>query len=347
MKRIISLFFILFSLLLLSSCGKAKIYKRTFLYFDTEITISLFNTEHYSEVVFSELDSIFSLYHSITNRYEEEKDGPLGVYTLNHSNGESISVSKKLIDLLKDVLSYEYILNDNGDPYFTIGIGQLSDIWHPYFLNEETFSLPDSSLLSQTYNTDTSNIIIDKTNNTVCLKEGLKLDLGGVVKGYLSKLLIDYFSERNVKYVINMGSSSIITNLGNPKRKNNEYIVGLTNPNITKDNYKGNVIYGKIALPLNTAISTSGDYQKYLIHNNQLYSSIIDPYTNYPVNTDIRSISVLYNDPLYGDILSTTLFMMGKEKALEYAKAHNLEIILYTNRDEVFMTGGIKEIYSH
>lgn len=347
MKKVTSLFLILVSVLLLTSCGKAKLYKKTFLYFDTEITISIFSNNHYAQAAFENIDETLSFYHSLTNRYEKEKDGIIGVYTINNSNGIETIVSKELIDLINDVLSYEYILNDDGKPYFTIGIGALSDLWHPYFENDESSLFPDSELLSKTYNTDVLNIIIDEKNNTITLKERLKLDLGGVVKGYVSNLLVKKFDKENVKYIINMGSSSIITNIGNPKRKNNAYIIGLTNPNITIDGYVGSNIYGKINLPLNTAISTSGDYQKYIIYENKLYSSIIDPYTSYPVDTDIRSISVLHLDPLYGDILSTTLFMMGKEKALSYAKAHNLEIILYTNTDEIFMTDGIKEIYSH
>lgn len=347
MKRLVSVLFLFVSILLMSSCNTKKEYKKTFLYFDTEISITIYSSGNTDEQ-FKKIDETLSLYHSLTDRYNENSE----IYKLNHSK-EAV-VSSELITLLEDVLGVDYILNDNGEPYFTIGIGALSDIWHEYFYDysstsddiSENSEIPSDELLNKTYNSNVEDIIINKDASKVTLNNELSLDLGGVVKGYVTRLLIEYLNSNDIDYVINMGSSTITTNIGNPKRANNTYIVGLTNPNITSSNYTGSNIYGKIKLPLNKTISTSGDYQKYILYNDRIYSSILDPYTNTSVNTDIRSISVLSSDALLGDILSTTLFMMGSAKAIEYANNNNLDIIIYKNNDEIVMTEGMRKYYS-
>lgn len=334
MRKALSLLSLLLFIFLLSSCDwQLTAYSKTYLYFDTFVKITIHSSkgEKSLEEYFNHSKDILELYHNLTNRYEEEKEGIVGVYTINKNPDTYIKISDELFTLLKESTK-DYGMNE----YFSIGIGMYSNIWHPYFEryavdsceSTEPTSIP--TLPSVSYDTDTNLIELDEVNKTVKIPNNYSLDLGGVVKGYVSKLLIEYLSEAELKFTIDMGASNIFTNIGNPKKKNNQYAIGLIDP---KSVGCGDVdTYKIVSLPLDYSIVTSGDYQRYFIYEDRIYSHILDKNTGFPAVTDIRSISIILKDPFLGDILSTSLFIMGKDKALEYINSNeDIEGIIYTN----------------
>ena len=351
MKKPLLLLLLFLSITLLSSCSfQMNSFSKSYTYFDSYEIITLWTnrSESYIDKYFIETNNILKKYHILTNRYEENKNTK-GVYYLNHHPNEEVVVEKELIDLLDETITF---LKNNPTfyNYFTIGIGSISDIWHQTFEDyneasscekEKITSLPNTSDIE--CNTNINDIIIDKEKSTVKLTNGISLDLGGVVKGYVSKILIDYYNKNNLKYTIDMGQSNIYTNIGNPKRKNNAYIIGLKNPTASCDEI--NKIYAKVTLPVNKSIVTSGDYQKYFTYNDRIYSHILDKNTKEPVITNIRSVSIITTDPFIGDIYSTCLFMAGSNEAIDIANSiDDLECVIYTNTNEIFYTNGLNDI---
>ena len=206
--------------------------------------------------------------------------------------------------------------------------------------------LPDSSLLEQYYDTDVSKIEMNEDNLTIKIPSDMSLDLGGVAKGYVSEILSSYYEENNIKYVLNAGSSNIKTNIGNPSRKNNQYIVALQNPaSVGCDAQDAKSYYATITLPLNYAIITSGDYQQYITYNSKRYCHILDSTTNYPVDTNIRAVTIIMENGALGDIYSTVIFMMGLEKGYDFVINHEgIEAVFYTTNNQVVITPGLKDI---
>ena len=353
MRKFLSLILLLLSLIVLVSCSfQLNSFSRSYTYFDSYETITIWTkgSEKSLDKYFNETNSILKKYHILTNRYEEETNGYKGVYYLNHHQNEEITVEKELIDLLDETITF---LKDNPTfyNYFTIGIGSISDIWHETFENyneasscekERVTQLPSEAFNDTVYNTSIDDIVIDKDKSTVTLKNGVSLDLGGVVKGYVSKILIDYYNENNLNYTIDMGQSNIYTNIGNPKRKNNAYLIGLKSPDAGCDD--PNKTYSVVTLPLNHSIVTSGDYQKYFTYEGRIYSHILDKNTKQPVVTNIRSISIITADSFIGDIYSTCLFMAGASEAINIVNSiDNLECILYTNDNQIVYSSGMEQ----
>lgn len=355
-KRIFSLLILTIVISLLSACESEKAYNRQFTYFDTVESLTVYaKNEDEAASSFSYALSVFKLYQNITDRYQEEDDGYKGIYSINAGAGKAVTVTKELLPLLSFAIeNAKNIINDKGHPYFTIAIGKVSDIWHPIFdeYNEASECgtaglghLPDSNLLNASYDTDASKIIIDFDNNTVSIPEDMSIDLGGIVKGYVGEILGDYFDSKNIHYVLDLGSSNIKTNYGNPKRANNAYIIGLRNPDyLSCDDGTTSNIYAKINLPIGKSIITSGDYQKYITYNDKRYCHILDPETNSSGDTDIRSVSIIMEDGALGDLYSTSLFLMGLDKAYQFVESHEgIEAIFYTSNGKIYATEGMKD----
>lgn len=345
MRKFFKLIYLLTILLLLTSCkSNLKEIKKNYLFFDTNVSITLYSNKN-EEKIIRDIESTLALYDSICNRYKETSFDFNGIYEVNQSSNEEIIIPKELYDLI------EYSINNEND-YFKIGIGKISDIWHDIFSDSDINScetpisstLPPKELTDIKYEVDSSNIVLNKENSSIKLLNNISLDLGGIAKGYCQKLITDLLDKNDIKYIVNFGNSNIKTNYGNPNRKNNAFYVGLQNPNYKECNNE-NLIYARLNAPLNKTIVTSGDYQKYIIVENIRYSHILDPNTNYPVITDIRSITLVLDDGGLGDILSTTLFMMGKEKAIDYIENNpNIGGIIFDTENQIYVSDDLFEL---
>ena len=86
------------------------------------------------------------------------------------------------------------------------------------------------------------------------------------------------------------------------------------------------------------AMATSGDYRIYFEENGQRFAHEIDPKTGYPIQHHLASITVLAPTSMTADGLSTGLFVLGEDKALEVAEKNNLAIYLIIKTDKGFET---------
>ncbi len=283
----------------------------------------------------------------LTDRYRGYDDFT-GIYYINNNPDKDIKIDEALFDLIEYSIEKGCEFKDEyGNPFFNIGIGKISDLYKDIFdayngieIDESIY--PSIESINTEYEVDLNKIILDRSNLTIRIPSGMSLDLGGIAKGYAIENLRNIFDERNLKYTINSGESTIITSFGNPYRKNNDYIVALRDPSERLEN---NSYYALLTIPHNMAISTSGDYQKYFIYNNEIHSHILDSKTNESVKTDIRSITVITKDLSYGDILSTVLYMMGSKEAIEYSISHDdIDIIIYKNDSSIYLSDNIKSI---
>ena len=95
------------------------------------------------------------------------------------------------------------------------------------------------------------------------------------------------------------------------------------------------------------AVITSGGYERYFEENGKKYHHIIDPSTGYPAENGLTSVTIVSADGTLADGLSTSLFVMGKEKAIDYWRKHKNEFdtVLVEDNGDITITGGLEKIF--
>ena len=96
------------------------------------------------------------------------------------------------------------------------------------------------------------------------------------------------------------------------------------------------------------AVITSGGYERYFEQDGKIYHHIVDPATGYPAESGLKSVTIVSDDGTLADGLSTSLFIMGKDKACEFWKAHSdeFDFVLLTDDDNMYISAGIAADYS-
>lgn len=98
----------------------------------------------------------------------------------------------------------------------------------------------------------------------------------------------------------------------------------------------------------NQAVVTSGAYERYFIgEDGTRYGHIIDPATGYPAESGLASATVIAEEGRLCDALSTSLYVMGRSRAIEYWQQHqNFDMILITEDGEIYLTDGVADRFT-
>ncbi len=173
---------------------------------------------------------------------------------------------------------------------------------------------------------------ISVNGNTVALEDGMMVDLGSVVKGYLGDDLVSVLRDHGIKSaILDLGGN--VQALG-CRPDGEQWKVAVRSPD--HNGYLGTVLVS------DETVITSGGYERYFEEDGKTYWHIIDPSTGYPAESGLVSVTVIGKEGLRSDALSTALFVMGYEKSFEFWKENrDFEMILVTDNDEVYITSGL------
>lgn len=325
-KKYKIIFILLISLIILIVIATTnyKKYEKNYFYLDTIINIKI-NTNlpnHKVEEVFKEIESLYSTYHILADKYNKYDD-VINVYYLNEllENDQPIIIEENLSKLIN--LGIEYYDITNG--YINIASANLIDIWKKYIDLKE--GIPSSEELN-TVNIDITNLTLK--DNIYTKKNDLKIDLGSFTKGYVTQLVGNYLESSNINdYIIDAGGN---IKVGKSSKKDN-YTVGITDPTDPSN------IFTKLNVS-NLSIVTSGDYQRYYEYNGIRYNHIINPYTKYPSNY-FKSVTVITEDSFIADLYSTYLFLIDLDTGLEVINnTEGIEAIWYIEEDNIVKSNG-------
>ncbi len=166
---------------------------------------------------------------------------------------------------------------------------------------------PDEEMVeAERLNIDYRLVNLDQATGTVHFqKDGVRINLGGIAKGYVVERGIDLLRNGGVEHaIVTAGGDSRL--LGD--RRGRPWMVGIRDPR-----EDGQVA---ISVPLaDEAISTSGDYERFFDEDGVRYHHIIRPSTGDPAS-GVHSASVFGPDAVITDALSTSVFVMGVEQGL-------------------------------
>ncbi len=179
---------------------------------------------------------------------------------------------------------------------------------------------------------------ISVAGNTVTKDVNTQISLGGIAKGYLGDELLRIAEEYGATALLSLGGNIVLCG---SKSNDENWTVGIKNPKLTEN------IACSFKCDGNKSVVTSGAYERYFEYGGKTYHHIIDPKTGYPAESDLLSVTVIGENGAYCDAYSTALFVMGKEKAVAFAKEHNgFDFILITENNEILITDGVTDIES-
>ena len=164
-----------------------------------------------------------------------------------------------------------------------------------------------------------------------------EMDLGGIAKGYTSARVMEIFQE----YGITSGMVSLGGNVQtlNTRPDGKPWQIGIQNPN----GQQGSLL--AVLSVENKAVITSGGYERYFEEDGNTYIHILDPKTGYPADSGLVSVSVISENGMLADALSTSLYLMGEEQAAGYWLTHadEFDMILETEDGTLYVTEGISQ----
>ncbi len=260
-----------------------------------------------------EFEKLFSV-----NRKESD------IYRINHDadSGQPISVSEDTFRLIKKSIE----LSEKTGGMFDISIFPIVKAWG--FTSKE-YRVPEEEERNNLKKLVDYRKIRCK-DKSVLLDKGMRLDLGGIAKGYAADEVIDLFR--------NMGMKSAIVSLGGDiktlgtKPNGESFQIAIKNP-LEKGSFLDTI-------PIkNRAVVTSGSYDRSFEKGGKNYHHIMDKRTAAPVNSDLISVTVIADHSTDADGLSTALFTLGSEKAVELHKSlSGFDMILLRKDGKIIRT---------
>lgn len=327
-------FFLISILIVMSTffvgCSRQKTpLTKTGVYFDTVISITLYESN--SSKLIDECFEIAKSYENLFSKTIPESD----ISRINNSN-DWVQINKETFDLIESTFKYEELSGGK----FSVVCGALVDLWdipgRSAILSNNIDTVDNKSLqLDHFLPTDAEikksislcghdKINMDPSTNSVRINtNGASLDLGAVAKGYIADKMKEHLVACGVESGIIQLGGNVLT-IGNNITKDD----GLYHIGITKPFSDSNEVITSVATA-DESVVTSGNYQRYFEYNGKIYHHIIDLTTGYPADTSLNSVTVVCSSSTEADIMSTVLFLSGKNKGAELVDSLNLTNVVF------------------
>ena len=240
--------------------------------------------------------------------------------------------------MLEEALS----LYETTEGAFDITVYPLMDAWG---FTSQDYRVPESGEIGALLQTvDSSALKYDAQSKTVSLAENQGIDFGGIAKGYASGRVMEIFK----KYDLVSGMVSLGGNVQCylAKTDGNLWRVGIARPDMEESAAE---LLGVVSVE-DKAVITSGGYERFFEDEKtgKTYHHILDPATGYPAESGLSSVTIVSDNGMLADGLSTAVFIMGLEKAENYWKQYGdaFEMILMVENGTVYITEGLEQNFT-
>lgn len=318
---------ILLTLFVLSSACQQqnREHHDTFLVFGTIINVTLLDVDNKTaEEAFRHIREDLNVMHRVWHVWEP--GSLMRINTLLEQTGE-FSASPSVLE----VVHVAKKLAIQSQHLFNPAIGKLIALWG-FHSHKQPEIMPSEkaikALLKQNPTLENIKIKGVRVSNN---NPAVKIDLGGIAKGFAIDRLLNYLKQQGIhNALINTGGDlKVIGKHGDRKWK-----IAIRDPRNNFNNNSGSnhAITASLELNDNEAAFTSGDYERYFKNKknkiqDKHYHHIIDPRTGYPA-VGSQSVTVLHENASTADAAATALFIAGPKQWVEIAKSMNIKYVL-------------------
>ncbi len=261
---------------------------------DTTVTIAVYDVQASTEVLDDCVQRI-QHYESLFSRTRAGSD----IYRLNTAGGAWVTVDAETRALMQQALD---ICRESGGK-FDITVAPITSLWN---FSSESPVVPDKAALAEAV-THVGYDKLEIDGDRVRLTDpAAGVDLGGVAKGYIADRLREYLVSQKVSgALIDLGGNVLAVG----DKQGEAFRVGIRDP-------QDSAALAATVAVRDRSVVTSGSYERGFTQDGVYYHHILDPASGYPVNNGLAAVTILSEQSVVGDMLSTTCFVLGEEEGL-------------------------------
>jgi len=326
MKRTIALCLAIF--FLATSCGRESgggVITGNNFQLDTVVTISLYGTYDKSliDAAFDEIDRLEQLLSRKIAGSDPDR--------LAKAGGESfIPVSPDTIFLIEKGEVFSKLTGG----LFDLTIGPLVSLWD---ISGGGHFPDDDERIRAMELVDYTQVSVE-SGEAMLEISGMEIDFGAIAKGYIADEVKSFLIENAVESgVINLGGDVVLIG---EKPGTGNFSIGVQDP----DRPTGKVM-GVFEIS-DKALVSSGKCERFFMHDGKRYHHILNPMTGYPAENELLQVTVIADDGVTGEVLSTSAFLLGLDKGMEFIKnSAGASAIFITEDKRVYLSPGFNETF--
>ena len=237
-------------------------------------------------------------------------------------------ISEDLAALLSEGLD----ITRESDGAFDIAIAPLTSLWD---FTAEDPEVPDDAAIQKALPLCSSDGVTIDGEDITLPSDDIQFDVGAIAKGYIADRLKDFLIKKGVKSaIINLGGNVLC--IGS-KPDGTPFKIGIQKPFADRNETEAVMdITGK-------SVVSSGIYERGFKQDGKLYHHILNPQTGYPYDNGLISVTIISDQSVDGDALSTTCFALGLEDGLKFAEKKGVQAVFITEDYELHYTDGFRD----
>ena len=330
LKRMLLLLLCLAMALTLAACGETKMSQRQVFAMDTVMTLTA-----YGKNAERGLNAAQGVILSMNDMLDPDIETST-TYAINHANGGNVSISGQVANML----STAYTVYKQSGGALDLSIYPVIQRWGfdsgRYYVPTDEELWED--LIRRAYDKMALTSFPSSGSYAVSFPAGTEISFGAVAKGCAA--------DNAIRSMRNVGVTSGIVSLGGNvqtlglKPDGSNWNVAVQDPNNTAS-FVGVLSVGE------TAVVTSGTYQRFFVQNGKTSHHLINPETGRPINNTLKSVTIICEDGTLADCLSTAMFVLGQSKSLSYWRQYGgFDMVLVNTDDEIICTKGLIEKFT-
>lgn len=309
-----------------SDAGSQEPISATAIKLNTAVTVTIYDSQ--DRELLTECMNLCDKYEKIFSRTASDSE----LYQLNHreltpvaGTEDTFQVSDPLAELIRKGLYYSEL----SEGAFDIAIEPLTSLWD---FTAEDPQVPEDRLIQEALTKcDYHNVSVSDNNEVILKTEDTAIELGAIAKGYIADRLKDYLISQGVKSaIINLGGNVLCIG-GKPD--DSSFKIGIQKPFADRSE--------TIAVMdiKDKSVVSSGVYERCFEQDGTLYHHLLNPRTGYPYDNGLIAVTIISDESVDGDALSTTCFALGPEDGMKLAESlDNVQAFFVTSDYEIHYT---------